>query len=397
MSQHNSSLFGGTLLIAGTTLGGGMLALPVLTSAGGFIPSIAVFFCCWVFMASTGLLFLELSLVVDKDANIISMAKRTLGKSGEMIAWVTYLFLFYCLTLAYVVGCGNLLLNVIGNTLPDWTGSLIFVGLFGPMVFAGARFIGKINLLLMLGLILSFFAFVFIGFRFVNPVLLTHQDWSLSLIALPIAFAAFAYQGIIPTLVTYMHHETARIRLAILIGSSIPLFTYIIWQGLILGIVPLEGPNGLAATLAEGENAVYPLKYFIQSTWVYTIAGFFAFFALVTSFFGVTLGLFDFLADGLKIKKDVMGKLLLSLLVFTPPLIISYSHPDVFLTALDYAGGLGCAILLGVFPIAMVWSLRYRLGVRSPYVLPGGRSFLLLLLIFVLFELSWEIHHILSK
>lgn len=383
--------------MAGTCVGGGMLALPVLTSAGGFVPSILIFFCCWVFMASTGLLFLELSLAMDKEANIVSMAKRTLGKGGAIGAWILYLFLFYCLTVAYIVGCGGLVTEAFDGAVPAWAGPLIFVGLFGPMIFAGTRLVSRVNAFLMLGLTLSFAAFVVIGFRFIRPELLMHREWSMSLMALPIAFTSFAYQGIIPTLLHYMHHDAKKTKQAIILGSSIPLITYIVWQGLILGIVPVEGPHGLAETLALGQNAVYPLKNFIESASVYTIASFFAFFALVTSFFGVTLGLLDFLADGMKVEKTAKGKLWLCLLIFVPALAIAYSHPDVFLTALEYAGGIGCASLLGIYPILMVWSLRYKTKKASTYMLPGGRVTLLVLLAFVLFELSWEIVHIASK
>lgn len=394
MNNRNSSLIGGALLIAGTSVGGGMLALPVLTSLGGFIPSILIFVLCWLFMASTGLLFLEVSLVMDKGANIVSMAQRTLGKGGLFAAWTIYLFQFYCLTLAYIVGCGNLVTDAFSGHIPAWAGPLLFVLCFGPMIFSGTRLVGKVNVFLMLGLFISFIAFCTVGFQFIRPDFLIHQNWPLSLMSLPIAFTSFAYQGIIPTLVNHMNHDAKKIRLAILIGSSIPLVTYIIWQGLILGIVPLEGPNGLREALEQGQNAVHPLKHFIQNPAVYTIGSFFAFFALVTSFFGVTLGLMDFFADGFKIKKTPLNKFYLCLLIFIPPLIISFWHPDVFLMALDYAGGLGCASLLGVLPILMVWSLRYKLGVRSPYQLNGGKTALIVLMIFVLFELGWELLHI---
>src|SRR6202034_2531754 len=106
MKTHGG-LLGGSLLVAGTSIGGGMLALPVLTSVGGFVPSLVIYFSCWLFMACTGLLFLEVSLWLHAEANIVSMADRTLGKIGKYAAWGLYLFLFYCLTLAYIVGCGN--------------------------------------------------------------------------------------------------------------------------------------------------------------------------------------------------------------------------------------------------------------------------------------------------
>lgn len=385
--NKSGSLLGGILLIAGTSIGGGMLALPVLTSLGGFIPSLFIYLLCWAFMASTGLLFLEVSAWMKGESNIISMAQRTLGTPGKIFAWVLYLFLFYCLTLAYVVGCGNLLSEFFGGALPDQWGSLIFVLLFSPCIYAGAKVVGRLNALMMVGLGVAYLIFVILGYSYVKTDLLLQRNWGLSLVALPIAFTAFAYQGIIPTLVTYLAFDIKKARMAIIAGSLIPLAAYIIWQGLILGIVPTYEPGGLADALQNGDNAVHPLKNFLQSPWVYLVGQFFAFFALVTSFFGVTLGLLDFLADGLKVEKNALNKLWLCLIIFIPPLAISVTHPHVFLIALDYAGGFGCALLLGLLPILMVWSGRYRQNFSSPYPLPGGKFTLILLVLFVLFEL----------
>jgi tyrosine-specific transport protein len=92
----------GALLIAGTSIGGGMLALPVESALGGFIPSVFIYLICWALMASTGLLFLEVSLWIEGESNIISMAQKTLGWGGQLVAWLLYLFLFYSLTMAVV-------------------------------------------------------------------------------------------------------------------------------------------------------------------------------------------------------------------------------------------------------------------------------------------------------
>jgi len=385
--QRHGSVLGGSLLVAGTTIGGGMLALPVLTSPAGFLPSIAIFFCCWLFMTCTGLLFLELSLALKEDANIVTMAEETLGMPGKIFAWIVYLFLFYCLTLAYIVGCGNLLTEFFQNRIPETLGPLLFVLIFAPFVYAGAKVVSKLNLFLMGGLAFFYICFVIIGAPWVKKELLLHQNWKLSLMALPIAFISFAYQGIVPTLVTYLDRNPLKIRLSIILGSLLPLLTYVIWQWLILGIVPYQGAQGLAEALKEGQNAVHPLKYFIGDPRVYLVGKYFAFFALLTSFFGVTLGLMDFLADGLNVKKDAKGKLLLCLILFVPPLVFAIFHPHVFLQALDYAGGYGSALLLGMLPILMVFSLRYWFKVPTQRQLPGGRVVLLLLLAFVLFEL----------
>ena len=88
------------------------------------------------------------------------------------------------------------------------------------------------------------------------------------------------------------------------------------------------------------------------------------------------------------IQKDAKGKAFLALLVFLFPLIISVSYPHIFLIALDFAGGFGSALLLGLLPIVMAWVGRYRMRL-SPYhpQLPGGKIVLLGLGLFVVIEL----------
>ncbi|CUI16185.1 tyrosine-specific transport protein [Candidatus Protochlamydia naegleriophila] len=397
MEHQKGSILGGSLLVAGTSIGGGMLALPVLTSLAGFMPSLVIYLLCWLFMASTGLLFLEISQWIKGESNIITMAETTLGKTGRYFAWAVYLFLFYCLTVAYMVGCGNIVVELFQHRIPDWLGPILFVIVFAPLILIPTAWAGRLNVWLVAGLALSYLGFVLLGFRYVDLDLLRNYNWSYSLMVLPIAFTSFAYQGIIPTLASYMHHDAPSIRKAILIGSFIPLIAYVIWEGLILGIVPTEGAGGLAEALKNGNNAVYPLKNFIQSPAVYYVGQSFAFFALVTSFLGVTLGLRDFLADGLKIHKDAKGKIILALLIFTIPLMISVSYPHIFLIALDYAGGFGVALLLGLLPIVMTWVGRYHFKWMDQPQLPGGKVVLILLALFVFFELFNETKHLLER
>lgn len=395
--QHKGTVFGGTLLVAGTSIGGGMLALPVLTSVAGFWPSLAVYLLCWIFMAGTGLLFLEISQWLKGESNIISMAETTLGYPGKCFAWVLYLFLFYCLTVAYMVGCGNIFVDLSQDSIPDWLGPILCTLLFAPLILVSTRWASHLNVWLVAGLAISYFGFVFLGFHYVKPDLLKFRDWSHSLRVLPIAFTSFAYQGIIPTLAVFMHHDAKNIRKAILIGSFIPLIAYAIWQWLILGIVPVEGSNGLHEALRLGQNAVEPLKYFINNPAVYGLGQAFAFFALITSFIGVSLGLRDFLADGLKIEQAGNGKILLAALVLFPPLLIAIFYPHIFLIALDYAGGFGCALLLGLLPIVMTWVGRYYL--KKPFApqLPGGKVTLSLFAAFVIIELISEFRQLLIR
>jgi len=381
----------GTLLIAGTCIGGGMLALPVKLCLGGFIPSIFIYLFCWALMACTGLLFLEVSMWIKGESNIISMAEKTLGKFGKVFAWCLYIFMFYSLTIAYVSGCGSLISQIFPQVVSENLGPLFFVLFFAPYVYCGARVVGRINAVFMVGLGVCFVLFVYLGLPHIDPELLSRKNWTLSLVGLPVAFTSFAYQGTVPTLIHYLDHDPKEARMAIIAGSSLPFFAYLLWQALILGIIPTYGQGGLAEALANNDNAIYPLRLILDNPQFYTIAQFFAFFAMVTSFFGVTIGLQDFLADGLGINKTAKGKLLLSILVFIPPLVITYFNPKIFLTALDYAGGFGSAVLLGLLPIMMVWSGRYHMKLESKYSLMGGKYLLTLLGLFLIFEVAVQI------
>lgn len=388
--KKGGSVLGGTLIVAGTSIGGGMLALPVLTSLGGFLPAVIIYLLCWLFMACTGLLLMEVYLWLNKEANLVSMAKFTLGMPGKIAAWILYLFLFYCLTVAYISGGGHLIGDAMQEfplKIPSWLGSLVFVCIFAPFVYIGAQAVDRINRVFMAGLILSFLLFVILDFRFVNTDFLKDRQWGFALLATPVVFTSFGFQGIVPTLTNYMQRDPWKIRKAIFFGSGIPFITYVLWEWLILGSVPVEGKYGLKEAIALGETAVYPLRYIVGNPWIYTIGQFFAFFAIVTSFLGVTLGLLDFLADGLSLEKTALSRFWLCLLIFIPSFAIASTNPRFFLIALDLAGGFGCALLLGLLPILMAWSGRYYLHLKSTYALKGGKTLLLFLIFFILLEI----------
>jgi len=385
-------LMGGMLLVAGTSIGAGMLALPVVTAEGGFWPSLGIYALCWAFMTCTGLLLLEVCLRLPPQANLVSMAGAYLGRPGKIFAWVLYLFLFYCLSIAYISGGGGLLLSWTGLNVPAWIGGLLFVAIFSPFVYFGARAVDRINWVLMAGLIVSYFSFIILGARHVESSYLQVSNWPMSLKALPVIFTAFSYQGVIPSLATYMKRDAKRLRIAILGGTSLAFMIYVAWELLILGIIPLEGEMGLIQAIQAGTTAVEPLKAHIGTGIVYSLGQSFAFFAITTSFLGVALGLMDFLADGLHLTKRGLKRLLLAAMTFIPPLLIALTYPTGFLKALGYAGGIGCSLLLGFLPTLLAWISREQ-HPKEPVLLRGGKVTLLLLFLFVALELFMELRY----
>ena len=189
-----------------------------------------------------------------------------------------------------------------------------------------------------------------------------------------------------------MERNVKKVKLAIILGTTIPLVVYLVWEVLILGIVPIEG---LHKAKELGQNAVWPLKQIIGSTQIFNIGKAFAFFTLTTSYLALSLAYLDFLSDGLKIKKTQIHKIGLCLLIFIPPLLVSISNPHIFFQALNVAGGYSCAILFGLFPPLMVWVGRYiKKQPKQNQILPGGKLLLVLLIVFILIEIGIEIFYV---
>lgn len=382
-SVRQGSLLGGTLLVAGCCIGAGMLGLPVLSGQAGFSPSIIMFLVCWLFMVCTGLLLLEVNLFYGEEVSIITMASRTLGRPGKIVSWFVFLFLFYSLMVAYVAASGSLITDFIGEATGYYwhshLGGLLFTLLFGILLYLGTGAVDWFNRLLMLGLIISYVSLIAVGASHVKPELLTHHDWSAATLVIPAVIVSFGFHNLIPSLTTYFHGNVKSLKWSIILGSSIPLVIYLIWEWIILGIVPL---NDFKIALDQGEIATEALKNAVGVSWVVKVAEAFAFFAIVTSFLSVALSFLDFLADGLGIQKTPRGKVLLSFLVLAPPFLCALLYPTIFLMALNTAGGFGAVTLFGILPALMVWKGRYAQGWKQPQLVPGGKPLLLVIMAF---------------
>lgn len=381
----NSKSIGGILLIVGTSIGGGMLALPVSTAGAGILNSIVVLILCWLTMTLGALLVLEVNLRLPSGSNMISMAKSTLGFPGELLSWVTYLVLLYALLSAYISGGSDVfqgLLLKANLNIPTWVTSILFTLLFGFIIYSGIRTVDYVNRALMFGKLGVYFVLIVIITPHIQPPKL--QGGSMSAIwgNLMILVTSFGFASIVPSLRSYFAEDIPALRRVILLGSLIPLFCYALWIIVIMGVVGRDGSQGLLSLMRSDHatsGLTQALSIAVHSQW---ITGFFAFFTsicMITAFLGVSLGLFDFIADGLKLKKQGHQGSIILLLTFLPPLIIVLFQPGIYLHALSYAG-ICCVILLLLLPALMAWRGRARdpQG-HSLRLVPGGRGVLVMI------------------
>ncbi len=377
------------LLITGSCIGAGMLALPILSGLSGFFPSLIMFFCAWAFMTITALLLIEVNGWFSKKVNLVTMVGKTLGKPGKIVCWVFYLFLFYALLVAYIAGSGSLLASILEQhfriAIPSWGGSLLFVILFGLVVFRGTRPVDLWNRFLMIFKIAAFLGLVFLGASHVQMEYLMRSDPQYAVFALPVLVISFGFHNMIPTITNYMGGNLKKVRHSIILGGLFALVIYLVWQIIVLGIVPLEGENGILNSLKHGEEASQALSGILGSSWASYFTTLLAFFAILTSFLAQSLSLTHFLADGLKVsyKRHEEGALVMLSLI--PPLLLAIYFPNIFFKALNFAGGICAVILFGILPVLMVWKGRYHQKLKAPWQVKGGRGLLVAIFLFSLF------------
>lgn len=388
----NSKLIGSILLIVGTSIGGGMLALPVSTAEIGFSNSLFFFFFCWLIMTAGALLMLEVNLRLPVGSNMISMAKSTLGLPGQIIAWITYLFLLYTLLSAYISGGADVfhsLLYKINIDLPNSVVAIVFTFLFSLIVYQGIRSVDYVNRGLMFCKLGVYVLLVFIISPHASTTELSNGSVRAFGGTLMILITSFGYATIIPSLRDYFGDDLSSLRKIILLGSLIPLCCYVVWDAVIMGVVSREGENGLLALMSSQHatsGLTEALSHAVQNQWISGFFGFFTSICMLTAFLGISLGLYDFLADGLKLKKTGhQGKYTLAL-TFLPPLAVVLINPGIYLHALSYAG-ICCVILLLLLPAIMAWKGRkISLLATTDHLVPGG-NFILGLISLIAFGL----------
>ena len=390
------NLFGGMLLVAGCCIGAGMLALPVLAGLSGFFPSLLVLLAAWAFMTFTAFLLVEINGWFSGRVNLLSMAEKSLGPWGKRVCWLSYLFLFYALLVAYAAASGSIIsgvmVSVFGLALPEGAASLLFVLFFGFLIYLGTRPIDLANRVLMAGLIVCYLAMISLGLPKIQLSQLTYAEPGLAFLSLPVLVISFGFQNIIPSLTSYMRGDFQRVRISILGGSLIALAIYLLWTMFVLGIVPA---SMIQTAYENGEEATHALQKILGSSVIGVFAQGFAFFAIVTSFLAQGLSLVHFIADGLKISSESeRANILLSLCAIAPPALLAVIYPDAFFKAVNFAGGICAVILFGLLPISMSWVGRYRKNIFSAYRVSGGKTSLCIAFIFSLLVIFGELGRI---
>lgn len=373
----NTKLLGSSLIISGTALGAGMLAIPMVLAQFGLWSGTLLMIVICAGTTYAALLLLEATLKSGGGLGLNSIARNTLGKSGQWITNALLYALLICLLMAYILGAADLvsqLMAAMGLAITPTQGQIGFTVLAGGVISAGTGIIDKLNrglFLVMIACLATTLAFLLPDFHFDHlSRVLNDNHWQLFKTS-AVLFTSFGFMVVIPSLVAYNSQATDReLRNMVIIGSVIPLFCYLCWLFAVVGNLnptQLGELKGVGDLIAAFEH---------HSRWIGTLLSLFTGLALLTSFFGVAMALYNQNRDMFH-----QNRVVTYVLTFILPLLGSLFAADKFLAVLGYAGII--LVFLAVFvPLAMVYALRLADTQSQRYTAEGGPLMLVLSLLF---------------
>lgn len=404
MQSKSPSLLGGAMIIAGTAVGAGMLANPTAMSGIWFIGSIFVLLYTWFCMTTSGLMILEANLHYPTGASFDTVVKDLLGQGWNILNGLSVAFVLYILTYAYITSGGGLTESFINqyfatsdNPLIGRSGgSLLFCLVLALFVWLSTKAVDRFTTILIGGMVISFFISTAGLLMDVKTDILFNQlaqgeqqYFPYILTALPVCLVSFGFHGNVPSLVKYYQRDGNKVAKSIFIGTIIALVIYILWQLAIQGNLPRAE---FAPVIAQGGDIsalLQALSHYIQTDYIAIVLKFFAYMAIASSFLGVTLGLFDYIADLLHFDDSLMGRSKTTLITFLPPLLLSLKYPYGFVIAIGYAG-LAATIWAAIVPALLAKASRKKYP-NATYRVYGGNFMIYFIILFGLLNIIAQI------
>lgn len=362
---------GAVLLIAGTCIGSGMIALPMVLAKIGLIPSILFMLFIWFIMYYTSLVNLELNLQAGHGLSLGTLGRLFSGKTAEFIGVVSLKLLSYSLLAVFIYGGSSIVQQLIASNMgieyPFASISLIY------------SIITILCLLLPINLIDYINRFLFIGLLCVVAVLITglfiSSNWSnLPLVSdhatefsawaslIPVVFTSFGFQVIFHTLTNYSNKNARMLKQAFFWGSLIPAIVYILWTSSVLNVVYEDNPTfyqQMALGKAEVGELIQVLSNIAKWQSIQMLVWWISFLAIATSVLGVGVGLCDTLTAMLTktVHMPFLRKILAAITTVLPAYLVVIYVPNAFISVLGFAGMI-LSIIAILLPIYLLSKIR---------------------------------------
>lgn len=365
---------GSIMLVAGTCIGSGMIALPMLLAKIGVIPSILLMVFMWLLMYFSSLITVELSLKSGRGLPLGTLGRKFSGPIAELIGTTSFKILSYALVAVYIYAGSSVLQTMLENNNNIDYQFISIASVYSLIAFIlfllPIKIIDYVNRFLFMGLLLVI-AILIAGLTYTinwsNLPLVSEQYNNISAwqLLIPVVFGSFGFQGSCHSFVNYCDLDKVKLKRALLWGSFIPMMVYIIWTTSTLSVIYNENPI-FYSQMINGEIEVGDLVLELSSIakwqsmqlliWWITIL------AIITSLLGVGVGLCDSIKEMLPIKPENIMKrnFFASVITILPAYLMAISIPNAFISVLSFAGMI-LVIIAILLPVYLFYKARINI------------------------------------
>ncbi|HQU09344.1 MAG TPA: aromatic amino acid transport family protein, partial [Opitutales bacterium] len=391
---HANKTWGGIFLVAGTTIGGGMLGLPLTGMGIGLGGSFLLMLALWTVMYCAAVVTLDVNNAHGSPMNLASLARKQYGLAGSVCVACVLYGLFYALLAAYIAASTSITLRMVPSgwvayEQSSWALSLLITTVLGGVIGSHLHYLDAVNRVCFIVKTAIFVALVTLLIPVCQKPVLLWTTWDLSawIIAVPAFFTSFGFHGSIPAVMAYVpkaHHKAT-----FAWGSLTALAFYVLWLGATLLPLGADAPHILKNTGGDVGLFLQTLARTVNVAHFEGLTMSFALLAIITSFLGVGIGLMGMVEE----QFSKLPKAAHIVITFGPPLGFALFYPQGFLCALTYAA-IALALLAIIIPCLLSLQLQYK-PIQAPFSIK--RPYVWLLLFIGLGLIAIECSHLLRS
>lgn len=327
-----SKLFTGISALTGMVIGAGFLGIPYVVAKSGFLIGLVWMIFISIMLMLINLMTAEIVLSSKTIHQLPGYASKYLGKKTKIFVFIASAIGFYAALVAYLIGEGESLSFIFtGSGQYSLVAGIVFWLIMSILTIGGINRFKKIEPIAVMAVLVVTIILAIVNFNSINLSNLANANFGF--VFVPFGVILFAFLGVssIPEMRRILKKDEKLMKKAIIIGSLIPLFVYIIFTVIVLSLYGTGVEQ--VATISLGK-----------------IVALLGIFTMLSAFLALSLALedtyrFDF---SLGFKKAWMLTVFIPLVLF---IIINYFELAGFVKVLSIGGSisgglLGIAVLL---------------------------------------------------
>jgi amino acid permease len=352
MENKKLSVFEAASVVAGLGVGGGVMAVPYLASVNGIVTLIVILVVAYGLSLLLHLMITEMVMRDKEGTQLVETFGKFMfrGRGRVVFTWAFFglvVLNFYALLAAFIVGAGDLLVNLSG--IQPWAAQLIvYICAAGP-IFFGLKALGLSEKLAISGIFILVGALAIGSLtRPFNSLNLISGSVSSTLALYGMVMFAFACFFSIPQAVQGLQHNKQQVAKAVALGLGIN-FTLVLVISLMTLLVSSQVTE--VAIIGWG-NAI--------GQWAIVLGSCFVFLAILTSYWSTSYALAIVLEERLKWDYRVCW-----LTATLPTLLLAMTGLSGFMGFMRIAGGL-LAVMISIMVIPAFQGSRLYGAVKDP-------------------------------